>query len=371
MGLARTLPPLGVEVVLFRRRREPLCQAHIEGLDCRVLGLSDRGGLWWEQVSVPRAIARERIDVFHAPAEHGVPFLTRRPVVLTIHSVTRASYERLITQGLLPGPVSRYLPGVAAGGRASLGDWYWHRQVRRADHIITPSDFARQEVLEFLQVPSDRVSAIPLAADQQFDRPERPTVERREALARLGVREPYLLYVGGYEPHKNVSGLLTMFAEFHRARPEVQLALVGTKGVPEELLDLARESGLVPGETVCFCCNLGPELTDLYDSAAVFVSMSWRETFCLPALEAMTRGTPVVVSAWGATPEVVGASGVLIDPRDPAAACEAVLRLLDNSNRDTAAARARQAAARFSWSTTAARTLEVYTALKPDSPPAT
>lgn len=90
------------------------------------------------------------------------------------------------------------------------------------------------------------------------------------------------------------------------------------------------------------------------DTATLFVTMSWRETFCLPALEAMTRGVPVVASRWGALPEIVGEQGSLIDPRDHARAASTILALLEHDNAAAAAA------ARFDWSTTWTQTLDVY-----------
>jgi glycosyltransferase involved in cell wall biosynthesis len=111
---------------------------------------------------------------------------------------------------------------------------------------------------------------------------------------------------------------------------------------------------------VVFLVNVGEDLPDLYDAAELFVTLSWRETFCLPALEAMTRGVPVVASAWGASREVVGEAGRLIDPRDGGAAREAILDLLATGDRAAVAEQARAQAARFDWARTAGQTLEVY-----------
>src|SRR5262245_47283812 len=81
VGLVGELVKLGVEVTLFHRLREPLHQPHVENLGCRVIGLADLGGLHWEQVAVPMALWRGRYDLFHAPAEHGVPLAAPCPVV--------------------------------------------------------------------------------------------------------------------------------------------------------------------------------------------------------------------------------------------------------------------------------------------------
>lgn len=359
VGLVRGLVGLGVEVTLFHRARRPLHAPHVEGLGCRVLGLRDLSGLHYEQVVVPRAIGRLGFDLFHAPFEHGVPLASPRPVALTIHSVTEASYLDLIHRGMLTGGPVDYL-GYQPRPRSWLS-LYGRWQVDRADHVFTPSEFCRGEVIRFLGVSPDRVTTTPLAVHEQFRRVERGESDRVEALRRLGVPPgPYLLYVGGYEPHKNVEGLLDAFALIREARPDLTLVLVGSKGLPKDVIQHAEGLGLRAGREVVFLVNLADELTDLYDGADMLVTLSWRETFCLPALEALTRGIPVVASSWGATPEVVGDAGRLVDPRDPRAARDAVLELLADENRPMFRDRAREQASHYSWARTAERTIEVY-----------
>jgi glycosyltransferase involved in cell wall biosynthesis len=236
-------------------------------------------------------------------------------------------------------------------------------QVARADHIIVPSEFCRREVIRFLRVEPGRVSVTPLAVHAQFRRPASPLEVRAATLARLGIRRPYLLYVGGYEPHKNVPGLLQAFAAVKSKRSDLSLVLVGSKELPNIILTYATSLGLSPNRDVQFLLNLTDDLTDVYDAAELFVSLSWRETFCLPALEAMTRGLPVVASAWGATTEVVGESGRLVDPRNPHQAASAILDLLDLNNLAELSESARRAARRFDWTVAAQQTSRIYSRL--------
>jgi glycosyltransferase involved in cell wall biosynthesis len=363
VGLVKELVRQGIEVTLFHRANEALHGAHVADLGCRVEGLQDRGGLYWEQVAVPWALWRGRYDLFHAPAEHGVPLAAPCPVVLTIHSVTWHSYLYLVRRGLLPGRVQDYLGLEARPERRTPAGAYLIAQVARANHILTPSAFCRQEVLQFLRIPPPRVTVIHLAVHEQFHRPPSLPAKREATLAQLGIRRPYLLYVGGYEPHKNPRGLLEAFAAIHRARPDLALVLVGSKAVPPELNAQAEALGLRSGREVHFLLNLTDELNDLYDGAELFISLSWRETFCLPALEAMTRGVPVVASAWGATPEVVGDAGRLVDPRDAETAAREVLALLDFPGRAELGQLAREKSRRFNWALAAETTHRLYARL--------
>jgi glycosyltransferase involved in cell wall biosynthesis len=358
--LVRELVRSGIEVTLFHRDREPLHKPHVADLKCKVVGLSDRGGLYWEQIAVPLALWRGKYDLFHAPAEHGVPLAAPCPVVLTYHSVTLHSYADLIRRGFLPGRVRDYLGYDGRPQRRSPAGLYHQAQVARADHVIVPSEFCRREVIRFLRVPPGRVTVTPLAVHDQFRRPPSSPEAQQTTLASLGIHQPYLLYVGGYEPHKNVQGLLKAFAGVKQALPQFSLVLVGSKSIPEYLYVRSADLGLLPGRDVCFLLNLTEELTDVYDGAELFISLSWRETFCLPALEAFTRGVPVVASAWGATSEVVGDVARLVDPRDHPGVIEAVLELASAKKAAGFGLRARQAASRFDWSQTARQTRCLY-----------
>jgi glycosyltransferase involved in cell wall biosynthesis len=358
VGLVRALAASGVEVVLAERKRAPLNPAHVQDLPCGIVSLDDMGGLWWEQVALPRALSALKADIYHAPAEHGVPLAAPCATVLTLHSATAHSYADLLARGRLTGRLADYAGSDTHPDALTPSNLYWHAQVRRADWVLAPSAFAREEIVAFLRVPPQRVTVTPLAADPIFNAPPRDAAVRRETRARIGVTSPYLLYVGGYERHKNVEGLIAAFAHVRGARPGLVLLCVGSSAPPPRVAEAVRAAGLEPGRDVVLASGyLGPALVDLYDDAELLVTLSWRETFGLPALEAMTRGVAVVASSWGAAPEVVGDGGQLVDPRDHAAAATAMLELLEDKGRGE---RARAAAARFSWSETASRTMAVY-----------
>jgi FkbM family methyltransferase len=373
VGLAGELVRQGVSVTLLHPESEAPYDAHIRELGCDVRPLRGRGGVYFDQVAVPLALLRGRFDLYHAPGERGVPLVATCPVVLTIHSLTGHSYRHLVSTGELPGAAEDYL-----GRHGPTRSWwtrYVNTQFRRAGHILTPSQFSRREILRFLSVPESRVSVTPLAVHEQFHRARGTDKQLTEALRRLNVERPYLLYVGGYEAHKNVRGLIDVFARVRATRPApvpapvpgLSLVMVGSKGVPApvpaDLPRYAAERGLMPGRDVIFLSNLSDELTDLYDGAELFVTLSWRETFCLPALEAMTRGVPVIASAWGATCEVVGDSGRLVDPRDHAAAANAIVETLAATDRVARSQQAQCLARRFRWADTAEQTLRVYESL--------
>ncbi|HXT16797.1 MAG TPA: glycosyltransferase family 1 protein [Gemmatimonadaceae bacterium] len=365
VGLVRALVARGIAVTLAHRERSPLCLPHVEGIDCRTVALADRGGLSWEQVSLPRYLAQAKADVYHAPAEHGVPLVSPCPVTLTVHSVTTASYRSLIASGVLAGRISDYLDVPNAGAVRSMKDVYYRFQLRRPEHIFTPSRFCRDEVIEHLGAAPERVTATPLAVGSEFTAPMTDGATRAATLARHGVVAPYLLYVGGFERHKNVAGLLDVFAEVKRVRADLSLVIVGSGAVPDDLRACASRRGLRVDRDVRFLSNVTADLVALYDAAELFVSLSWRESFGLPALEAMSRGVSVIVSGLGAAREVVGDVGTLVNPSRPDEIVRAIVGALamSPSAREQQRSRAVRRSREFSWSATADRTIAVYEAL--------
>lgn len=359
VGLVRALGARGLDVTLFHLMGQPPREEHVADLGCELLPITGRDGMFWEQVAVPQALAAGNFALFHGPAERSAPLFARCPTVLTFHSATVPSYASLIDRGLLGGDLSDY---VGAGPMAvSPRAHYVMAQLRWADHLATPSEFCRDEIIRFLGVPADRVTTTLLGLPDQFTGPRNPA-RTAATLSRLSIRRPYVLYVGGYEAHKNVSTLLATFRNLKNARPGLAMVLVGTGPVPAELLSKAREIG-----SVTCLSDLGDELTDLYDGAKLFISMSWRETFCLPALEALARGCPVITSEWGVAGEIVGRHGLLVDPRRDDLAAAAALTLLERDN-TTAAAESRKHALQFSWGKTAEKTIAMYDQLLQRSP---
>lgn len=360
LGLMRELTQLGVKVTLFHREREPLNLNHIQDLECHMIALPDHSGLHWEQVSVPAALAQGQFDLYHAPAERGVPLLAPCPVVFTIHSVTHHSYYHLVNQGVLPGKVADYLGYDFHPTTVNFWQLLSKLQIKRANHILAPSNFCRDEIIQFLRVSPKKVATTHLAISEDFQPYE---AEPQHLLDHLGIKQPYLLYVGGYEPHKNVLGLIKVFALVKHYFPKLMLVVVGTQFPFEYLQEAAIALGLSIGVDILFLVDLGHELATLYKEAELFVTLSWRETFCLPALESMSCGTPVIGSKLGAFPEVAGEAGITIDPCEPQDVAEAIIQGLRTQLKQRLSKKVHQRSQQFSWKNTAEKTLEIYQSL--------
>jgi glycosyltransferase involved in cell wall biosynthesis len=317
---------LGVRTGIGRYLLEVLRAASQDGWSCVVYGdagarldqslsgvafttLDASWTQWWDQVTLPRALARDGITVFLSPYYKG-PVRAPCPVVLTIHDLYFINY---------PGrhrPVYEAIVTRAARLYAA-----------RATAIVSDSEYSKREIVARLGVDAAKVSVIPLALGAEF-KPESLTAAAR---ARYAVRSPYVLYVGNFNPHKNIPRLIRAFALLPGAvRSRHSLVLAGGYGDGRpELARLAESLGLT--DRVIFSGRVeDADLPALYSEAAVYVTPSLEEGFGATVLEAMACGAPVIASNRAALPEIVADAGLLFDPEQEGAIVSALVRVLSD-----------------------------------------
>ena len=346
--LARALAHAGAEVILFSDA--PVHPTHgLYGLErVRVIASYERPRWKWQHGWLPHALAAEKVEVFHAPANWGVPWHSLCPVVATIHHLA-----------------DRELP--AGFARWSLRARLRHRieqriVVRRSPRLITVSEYTARSIGRFLGVPSERIAVTAPGAASAFEQP--PTVSQARAIAdRRGLIGPYFIHVGGFESRKNLELIVHALVALD-PRDRMPVALVGARGPDAEAVaGLARAAGverLLPQLGVI----ADAELAGLYACAAAVIVPSRLEGFALSVVEAMHVGTPAIVSSAGALPEIAGDAGIVVGPDDPAALAAAMRSLAsDTATRDVLAAKARARASRFTWRAAAEQTMAVYEAI--------
>ena len=284
------------------------------------------------------------IDVYHS-TQLSLPVRRSFPVVVTIHDLAP-----LIWPGhYLRLPYSR------------VGHAWQYALARRADAVIAVSDATKKDVVERLRVPEERVTVVPEAVDADFD-PPAAHEGRALARARFGVPDRYVLYVGQFDPRKNVRGLLRAFATAADRDKELRLVIVGDLGKLSSHLVQALETERVPRERVIVTGFVDEAtLAALYAGAECLLHAAFLEGFGLTALEALAAGTPVVGYAGGAVAEVVGDAGLLVPSGDEDALASALDRFLGDAALSAGLrSRTRTRASAFSWDRAADETLAVY-----------
>lgn len=262
--------------------------------------------------------------------------------VLTIHDLAFLRHPELVT------PASR-----AYYGRLPA-------EARRADHVIAVSEATRADAIETLGLDPDRITAIPHGLDPEF-RPD-PSPDDAAIRSRLGVAEPYLLFVGTIEPRKNVGGLIRAFDRARRGGldPDLRLVLAGGRGWLSDDVYRAAYAGPVRSRIIFTGRFADADLPALYRGARALVLPSIDEGFGLPVLEALGCGTPVIASDLPALREVAGDLATFVPVGDEAALAEALLAAGDPTRRADARARGPARAAGFTWDRAVAATAGVY-----------
>ena len=297
-----------------------------------------------EQVTLPVALARAGVDLFHAP-HYVVSPLTTVPYVVTIHDCIHLRFPQ-------------YLPNRTGRVYART---VMKMAARRARRVLTVSQASKEDILHFLGVPDSKVEVIYNAIDERIATPPSQD-EITRVCQRFQLTSPYVLYTGNIKPHKNVDRLIEAYSILRRRGFEqLKLVIIGDdiSKYPNlrrlvhrfQLHQHVRFFGFVPEAT----------LAVLYRMAAMFVFPSLCEGFGLPPLEAMAAGTPVVTSNVSSLPEVVGDAALLVDPMDAGAIAHAMARLLEDDDlRRDLIQRGYERARSFSWARSAARVREVY-----------
>ncbi len=232
------------------------------------------------------------------------------------------------------------------------------RVMRRADGLIAISDSTRNDAVRILGIPAERIEVIypGIAGAYFWATPD----DVRQAAAKYGLSKPYVLFVGTVEPRKNIDALLDGWALLAPAlREDFDLVAAGPTGWGNtQTLERLRA-----GDAGVKYLGYVPErdLPGITAGATVFVYPSLYEGFGLPLGQAMAAGVPAVTSNVSSMPEVVGAAGLLVDPRSPADIRGAIGRLLESRDlRDVLAGRARARARRYRWEVCARQSLAYF-----------
>ena len=296
-------------------------------------------------LAVPRVAARDvpaGLDVVHYPVTVPIPRI-QAPTVVTLLDVQHHD-----------------LPGFFSRGEGAFRRRAYDGAARRADVVVTISEFSRGRIVDALGIDPERVEAVPLGLDHSRFTPE----GERHA---QNLPERFLLYPANLWPHKNHERLLDALA----LTGDVELVLsgqdygrLGPLLARAEKLGVAgrvRHVGHVPHDT----------LPVLYRSATGLIFPSLYEGFGMPPVEAMACGCPVAVADSASLPEVAGGAAVTFDPRSPRGIADAMERVWSDAQlRASLRERGLERARTFSWRVAAERHRAIYERAAATSRPA-
>lgn len=308
----------------------------------------ERKSLWtpshnrFEQLALSFEVSQLGLDLLHSP-DFIPPFRRNCKSVITIHDLAFLLYPHFLTK-----ESARYYGQI---------DQAW----RKTNHIIAVSEATKQDSIKMLGVPEKKITVIHEAANPIYC-PLPKDEAQRLAKEKYKIDQDFILFVSTIEPRKNLPGLLQAYRRLRDdyKRDEI-LVLAGRNGwLWEEVYETVEQLDLK--KYVAFLGRVPSEdLVYLYNAARLFVHPSFYEGFGLTPLEAMTCGTPVIVSNTSALPEVVGDAALMINPHDIDGLTVALWRVLTEEElRQDLIERGLKRAKKFLWRDAARKTLEVY-----------
>ncbi|MEE3228815.1 MAG: glycosyltransferase family 1 protein, partial [Chloroflexota bacterium] len=295
-----------------------------------------------ERYSLTLELLPRNIHLLHSPdfiPPRGGPWKS----VITIHDLSFLLYPHFLT----PDSQKYY-------------NYQIQHAVRRADAILADSNTTRNDILEYLSVKPEKVTTVYLAPHERFQ--PQPTHIVESTLSRLKLPSQYLLFVGTFEPRKNINGLLEAYSSLISKQHDTpQLIMIGRQGwLDEPIESLLHKLNLQ--KQVHILTNVDTQdLPAIYTGALALLLPSHYEGFGFPVLESMSCGTAAIISDKGSLPEIAGDAALQCNPNSTDSIEESIsIVLTDSKLRKDLEQKGIKQSALFTWHKCCQQTLDVY-----------
>lgn len=285
-------------------------------------------------------------DIIHA-TDQLIPFQTKKPIVATVMDV-------------IPLTHPQFLRSTIATTKASL----WRFLLKRVNHIITISQFSKDEIIRHIGFPEQKISVIPLGVGSRFFETIAP-IDIECTLTKYLLPKHFFIHIGTIQPRKNLVKLIAAHQQLPRdyAR-QFPLVIVGRLGWRnDEVIPLIRRGIL---DRRCYWLNYVSDFEKrcLLQSAAALIFTSLYEGFGLPITEAFAIGTPVITSNCTSMPEVAGNGAIIVNPNEITEITNAMINIIEiPSLREQLIVAGKKQVLQFNWEKTAQTTSQIYQSL--------
>lgn len=297
----------------------------------------------WEHIIVPQEMEKMGMNLTHFLYPANPRRKMKMPAVVTVHDI-------------IPWRLRAYRRRI----RSKIYYFNARLALKKADHIITVSEFSKSEIIKYLKIKEKNISVT-------YNAP--PVFDEKITFPDLNLRRKYFLYVGGYDERKNVPNLIQAYQKHIAPTYPIDLIMVGGKGrgleelITDEYCERVAEKYKIKIKgNVIFTDNLDQnDLMCLYRQALALVHASCYEGFNLPLAEAMSAGIPIIASDIPVNHEVTNDNAVFINPDDINSIGNGMHQLINDPKLQRELKLAgKKRAEDFSWEKTAEKTLEVY-----------
>ena len=314
-----------------------------ENIDVKLIS-EDRKENFWEEVDIPNILTNKEISTYLVPQNGiGLPRDKNCPFSITLHDVIPFRMPETVGPQYLK-LFTKEVPHI----------------IDNCDSIITVSNFSKMDIHKEFSYPLDKIHVTHLAAENiYFPRDKNNCMEYLKN--RYGIKDDFILYVGGFSPRKNILGLIEAYSLLpSKIRENLKLVILGKKSRSYyNYRDRAYELGL-KGQVIFPGYAEVHDLPFFYNACKLFCYPSFYEGFGLPPLEAMACGTPVISSNVTSMPEILEDAAYYIDPYNTNDIYEKLLHLIEDDDfRNKLAFKGLMHSCKYTWKKTALETIDI------------
>jgi len=303
----------------------------------------------WEQIFLPMYALKCKLDILHCTS-NTAPLAYRRKSIITLHDVI------FLEKNINKGNFSWY---------QNLGRIYRRAivpaSIKKAERIITVSEFEKKQILEKLKLSSNLVDVVYNAFGDHFN----STIGNElvsEIKKKYNLPDSYIFYIGNTDPKKNIFKTIRAYRAYCIGSTD-PLPLV-IADINEVFLDLVLEqtnTKSLKRSIVLTGYIFNQDLPAIYAGSVLFLYPSLRESFGIPLLEAMACSTPVITSNNSALPEISGEAALLVDPSNEKSIGNAILKVLsDETMLNEMVLKGLKRSKLFNWNISATNLLNIY-----------
>jgi len=304
----------------------------------------------WEQFKLPKMAARHQVDVLHCTS-NTAPLRCSMPLLLTLHDIIYLEIDVLSAKGFTSYQRMGNL----------YRKWIVPKVLKRAEKIITVSQFERQRIAEALHLPKEKLIAIYNAVSPMFE-PIEDADRLQLVRTQYNLPEQFLFFFGNTDPKKNTQRLIEAYTQYAKEESAPLPIVIGDYDPELVQQQLQRKNA-----TALFSLFHFPgyikhkDMPAILSQAHALLYPSLRESFGIPILEGMACGIPVLTSNAASMPEVAAEAALLVDPTQVASIKRGIQDIVNNHElRLELIQKGTQRVSAFSWKSTANQYLKTY-----------
>ncbi|WP_461207114.1 glycosyltransferase family 4 protein [Clostridium sp. DL1XJH146] len=287
---------------------------------------------------------KEKVDIHHF-FSFTVPYKIKGKVIVTVYDMVYKKFPETMEKENL-----EYLEKNV------------ERSVKRANIVITISENAKREIIEYTNIDSNKIKVVYPGVDIAPYVTGTDYSKYSQIKNKYNLPDKYLLYLGTLEPRKNISLLIEAFSMYKKSNTDdIKLVIAGKKGwMYDDIFNKVKELNI--NKEVVFTNYVDEsDKPEIYKNSKAFIFPSLYEGFGIPVLEAMASGVPVITSSSSSLPEVAGNAAVLIDPKNVNSIYKAIKNVLNDSKlRREMIIKGKEQCTKFTWQKSVEKLCEIY-----------